>query len=277
MTRQQGELGIERMCELARVARAGYYRHWQRTAPLEADVALRDRLQQICLAHRRYGYRRVGAALGKQGMRVNHKKLRRLLREDNLLAVRKKKFITTTDSRHQLPIFPNLAAWFTPEGSNELWVADLTYIRLRGEFVYLAVVLDVYSRRVVGWQLGRSLHTSLPKQALERALAERKPPPGLIHHSDRGVQYASHEYLALLGDHAIISSMSKPGYPYDNAYCESFLKTLKQEEIYCRSYDTLEELEANIEDFIDHYYNRLRLHSALGYCSPDEFEHSKVA
>jgi transposase InsO family protein len=215
-----------------------------------------------------------------KGLRVNHKKLLRLLREDNLLAVRKKKFITTTDSRHQLPVFPNLAAWYTPEGANELWVADLTYIRLRGEFVYLAVVLDVYSRRVVGWQLGRSLGTSLPKQALERALAERKPAPGLIHHSDRGVQYASHEYVTLLEDHAISSSMSKPGYPkpgypYDNAYCESFLKTLKQEEIYCNSYETLEELESNIEEFIDNYYNRLRLHSALGYCSPDEFEHNQ--
>jgi putative transposase len=275
MTRQQGELGIERLCELARVARAGYYRHWQKAAPAEADVELRDRLQRICMTHRRYGYRRVRVELRKQGLRVNHKKLLRLLREDNLLAVRKKKFITTTDSRHQLPVFPNLAAWYTPEGANELWVADLTYIRLRGEFVYLAVVLDVYSRRVVGWQLGRSLSTSLPKQALERALSERKPPPGLIHHSDRGVQYASHEYVALLEDNAIISSMSKPGYPYDNAYCESFLKTLKQEEIYCRSYETLEELESNIEEFIDNYYNRLRLHSALGYCSPDEFEQSQ--
>ena len=210
MTRQQGELGIERLCDLARVARAGYYRQWQKAAPREADVELRDRLQKICLTHRRYGYRRVGAALRKQGLAVNHKKLRRLMREDNLLAVRKKKFITTTDSRHQLPIFPNLAARYTPKGANELWVADLTYIRLRGEFVYLAVVLDVYSRRVVGWQLGRSLHASLPKQALERALAERKPAPGLIHHSDRGVQYASREYVALLEVHAIVGSMSKP-------------------------------------------------------------------
>lgn len=277
MTQPQGELGIERLCELARIARAGYYRHWQHAAPAEADVELRDRLQLICLAHRRYGYRRVGAALRKQGLRVNHKKLRRLMREDNLLAVRKKKFVTTTDSRHRLPVFPNRAARFTPQGANQLWVADLTYIRLRSEFVYLAVVLDVYSRRVIGWQLGRSLQATLPKQALEQALAERRPPPGLIHHSDRGLQYASREYVTLLDSHGISGSMSKPGYPYDNAYCESFIKTLKQEEIECRQYNTLEDLHADLAEFIDTYYNRQRLHSALGYQSPDEFERSKVA
>jgi transposase InsO family protein len=277
MTQPQGELGIERLCELARVSRASYYRHWQRAAPAEADVELRDRIQRICLAHRFYGYRRVGAVLRKQGLTVNHKKLRRLMREDNLLAVRKKKFIATTDSRHYLSVFPNLAVCFDPQGANELWVADLTYIRLRGEFVYLAVVLDLYSRRVVGWALARSLQAALPAQALERAVAERQPAPGLIHHSDRGVQYASQEYIALLEKYAMIGSMSKPGYPYDNAHCESFLKTLKQEEIDCRQYTNLEDLSAHLAEFIGTYYNQQRLHSALGYQSPEEFERSSAA
>lgn len=277
MTRQQGEWGIEWLCELGRVSRASYYRHWQRVAPAEADVELRDRIQRICLAHRFYGYRRVRAVLRKQCLTVNHKKLRRLMREDNLLAVRKKKFVATTDSRHCLSVYPNLAACFEPQGANQLWVADLTYIRLRGEFVYLAVVLDFYSRRVVGWSLGRSLQASLPAQALERAVAERQPEPGLVHHSDRGVQYASREYIAFLEKHAMIGSMSKPGYPYDNAHCESFLKTLKQEEIDCRQYANLEELSAHLAEFIDNYYNRQRLHSALGYQSPEEFERSHAA
>jgi putative transposase len=277
MTQQQGELGIERLCELAKVARAGYYRYWRETAPPEANVELRDRLQKICLAHRFYGYRRVGVELRKQGFLVNHKKLRRLMQEDNLLAVRKTKFITTTNSRHCLPIFPNLAGWYQPEGPNQLWVADLTYIRLRGEFVYLAVVLDVYSRCVVGWHLARSLLSTLPVEALQKAIVRRKPKPGLIHHSDRGVQYASADYLAVLEQHQMISSMSKPGYPYDNAHCESFLKTLKREEISCRQYASLEELTAHLRNFIERYYNRQRLHSALGYKSPEEFERSKLA
>lgn len=277
MTQQQGGIGIERLCELSRVARSGYYRYWKRAAPPEADVELRDRIQRICVAHRFYGYRRVQSELGKQGFRVNHKKVRRLMREDNLLALRKRQWITTTDSNHQLAVFPNLAHFVEPDGPDQLWVADLTYIRLRSEFVYLAVVLDAWSRRVVGWALGRNLTATLPKQALLAALAQRSPEPGLIHHSDRGVQYASLEYVSVLARHQIVGSMSRPAYPYDNAQCESFLKTLKQEQIYCQRYRTLEELRCRLEEFLEHYYNQQRLHSALEYRSPAEFEANQVA
>jgi putative transposase len=277
MTQQQGGIGIERLCELSRVARSGYYRYWKCAAPPEADVELRDRIQRICVAHRFYGYRRVQSELGKQGLRVNHKKVRRLMREDNLLALRKRQWITTTDSNHQLAVFPNLAHFVEPDGPDQLWVADLTYIRLRSEFVYLAVVLDAWSRRVVGWALGRNLTATLPKQALLAALAQRSPEPGLIHHSDRGVQYASLEYVSVLARHQIVGSMSRPAYPYDNARCESFLKTLKQEQIYCQRYRTLEGLRCRLEEFIEHYYNQQRLHSALEYRSPAEFEANQVA
>jgi transposase InsO family protein len=238
---------------------------------------LRDRIQRICLAHRSYGYRRVLAALRKQGFPVIHKKVRRLMREDNLLAVRRRKWVATTDSRHQLAVFPNLAPWIEPDGSDQLWVADLTYIRLRSEFVYLAVVLDAWSRRVVGWALGRDLTASLPKRALLNAIAERHPEAGLVHHSDRGVQYASLEYVAVLQEHQIIGSMSRSAYPYDNARCESFMRTLKREEIHCRRYSTMDELRSNLEQFIECYYNQERLHSALDYRSPAEFEASEVA
>jgi putative transposase len=272
MTRQQGEIGIDGFCRLAGVARVSYYRYWERKEPEEADRELQDRIQRICLAHRSYGYRRVRAALRKQGFVVNHKKIRRIMREDNLLAIRRRKWITTTDSHHQMAIFPNLAPFMEPNGADQLWVADLTYIRLRSEFVYLAVVLDAWSRRVVGWALGRHLTVSLPKEALLHAIAARRPAAGLVHHSDRGVQYASLEYVTLLHDHQMVGSMSRTGYPYDNALCESFMKTLKHEEIRCRRYATMDELRRNLEGFIDGYYNDQRLHSALAYRSPKEFE-----
>jgi putative transposase len=277
MTQPQGEIGIERLCALSQVSRASYYRHWRRVAPREADGELRDRLQRICLTHRYYGYRRVKQELSKQGLVVNAKKIRRLMREDNLLAIRKRKWVTTSDSRHPLPVFANLARLTEPDRADQLWVADLTYIRLRNEFVYLAVVLDAWSRRVIGWALGCELTASLPKRALLNALAERQPKPGLVHHSDRGVQYASLEYITVLQEHGIVGSMSRPACPWDNARCESFLKTLKQEEIYCREYSTLNELRRHLEEFIEHYYNRQRLHSALNYSSPVEFETTKVA
>jgi len=277
MTEQQGEIGIEQLCRLAQVPRASYYRHWKRVAPREAEGELRDRLQRICLAHRQYGYRRVYAALKKEGLIVNKKKIRRLMREDNLLAVRERKWVTTTESAHRLAVFPNLARFLEPDGPDQLWVADLTYIRLRSEFVYLAVVLDAWSRRVVGWALGRDLTASLPKRALLAAIAERRPDHGLIHHSDRGVQYASREYVTVLEQHQMIGSMSRPANPWDNAQCESFLKTLKQEEIRCQRYHTMEELRRNLELFIDEYYNCRRLHSALDYRAPAEYESTRVA
>ena len=269
----QGGLSVERMCQLAQVSRAGFYRSLQPGEMRQQEMEVRSAVQQIVLEHRRrYGYRRVTAELRRQGLAVNHKRVQRLMREDNLLAVRRRAFVTTTDSQHQLEVHLNLAGRMHLTGINQLWVADITYIRLATEFVYLAVILDAFSRKVVGWALDRTLATSLPKLALERAIASRHPAPGLVHHSDRGVQYASAEYVQLLLSHQIIPSMSRPANPYDNASCESFMKTLKQEEIYVNNYHDLEQLRNNIEDFIEQYYNRRRLHSALGYRSPEEFE-----
>jgi len=194
------------------------------------------------------------------------------MREDNLLAVQPRAFVVTTDSDHELEVYLNLAKRMKLTGINQLWVADITYIRLQAEFVYLAVILDRFSRKVVGWALERTLASRLPKAALEQAIAERQPPPGLVHHSDRGVQYASDEYVKVLRQHQMIPSMSRPANPYDNASCESFMKTLKREEIYANDYRDLDHLRANIEAFIEQYYNRCRLHSALGYKPPEEFE-----
>jgi transposase InsO family protein len=194
------------------------------------------------------------------------------MREDNLLAVQPRAFVVTTNSRHALEVYLNLAKRMKLNGVNQLWVADITYIRLHREFVYLAVILDAWSRKVVGWELARTLAASLPMAALEKAIAERNPPPGLVHHSDRGVQYASDDYVRILGQHGMIPSMSRPANPYDNASCESFMKTLKREEIYAREYQDIDDLRRNIAEFIDRYYNRQRLHSALGYRPPEEFE-----
>lgn len=263
------------MCHLARVSRASYYREWERREPEVEATALRSRIQQIAIANRRfYGYRRVTRDLKNQGWRVNHKRVARMMAEDNLLAVRRRKYIVTTESEHDLPVFRNLAATLKLSGINQLWVADLTYIRLREQFLYLAVVLDAFSRRVVGWALDESLDASLVIAALRQAIAERKPGFGLVHHSDRGTQYASREYIAVLEEHGIEPSMSRAGRPYDNAMCESFLKTLKREEVYTRQYRDRSDLELHIAEFLEQYYNRRRLHSALGYRSPETFERS---
>jgi transposase InsO family protein len=271
----QGGLGIERMCQLAQVSRAGFYRSLQESQPMEEAMRVRAEMQQIALAHRRrYGYRRITAELRRRGFLVNHKRVRRLMREDNLLAVQPRAFVVTTDAQHDLEVYLNLARRLTLTGINQLWVADITYLRLRTEFVYLAVILDAYSRKVVGWALDRTLAARLPIAALEQALAERHPPPGLVHHSDRGVQYASGEYVQILYRHHMIPSMSRPANPYDNASCESFMKTLKREEIYANTYRDLSHLRTNIAAFIERYYNRARLHSALGYRPPEEFEHT---
>jgi putative transposase len=269
----QGSLSIERMCQLAQVSRAGFYRYLQGRVPAQEDMEVRSTIQAIAVEHRRrYGYRRITAELRRRGMLVNHKRVVRIMREDNLLAVQPRTFMVTTDSSHDLEVFLNLARRMKMTGINQLWVADITYIRLQREFVYLAVILDAFSRKVVGWALDRSLATRLALSALEQAIAFRQPPPGLVHHSDRGVQYASGDYVKLLQRHHMIPSMSRPANPYDNASCESFLKTLKREEIYANDYRTIEHLATNIERFIDEYYNRCRLHSALGYRPPDEFE-----
>jgi putative transposase len=235
----QGSLSIERMCELARVSRASFYRSFQERQPVEEEMEIRSVIQQIAIEHRRrYGYRRISAELRRRGMLVNHKRVMRIMAEDNLLAVQRKSFVVTTNSDHELEVYLNLAGRMKVTGINQLWVADITYIRLQREFVYLAVVLDAFSRKVVGWDLDRTLAVRLPLTALEQAIAGRKPGPGLVHHSDRGLQYASSEYVGVLRQHQIIPSMSRPANSYDNASCESFMKTLKREEIYANRYQT---------------------------------------
>lgn len=269
----QGSLSIERMCYLAQVSRAGFYRSFQDKQPMDEEMEVRSAIQQITVEHRRrYGYRRISAELRRRGMQVNHKRVLRLMREDNLLAVQPRAFKVTTDSRHDLEVHLNLADRMKLTGTDQLWVADITYIRLKTEFVYLAVILDRFSRKVVGWALDRTLASRLATRALEEAIMARKPPPGLVHHSDRGVQYASTEYMQVLEEHRIVPSMSRPANPYDNASCESFMKTLKREEIYANKYRDIEHLRINLELFIQQYYNRHRLHSALGYRPPEEFE-----
>jgi transposase InsO family protein len=236
-------------------------------------MAVRAAVQQIVLEHRRrYGYRRVTAELRRRGMVVNHKRVVRLMQEDQLLALRRRPWVATTNAGHELQVYVNLARRMQLSAPDQLWVADITYIRLAQEFVYLAVVVDGFSRRAVGWALERSLQTRLTVAALEMALAERQPAPGLVHHSDRGIQYAAAEYASILAHHYMTASMSRPAYPYDNAQCESFIKTLKQEEIYCHRYRDLEDLRSHLRQFIEEYYNRCRLHSALGYRTPAEFE-----
>jgi putative transposase len=214
----QGGLSIQEMCESSRVSRAGYYRSWRKKEPRGEQIAVRDAMQRLALRHRHYGYRRIGRLLKREGWEVNHKRVLRLMREDNLLSIRRHRFVVTTDSQHPWRIYPNLARQMVLSGIDQLWAADITYVRLQQEFVYLAVILDVYSRRVVGWNLCRQLTSGLTLQALELALKRRQPPPGLVHHSDRGVQYASNDYVERLEKNGIVISMSRPGNPYDKVY-----------------------------------------------------------
>jgi putative transposase len=263
---------VSALCQMTSLSRASFYRsQWPRQAsPVEMEM--RDELQKIAVEWPAYGYRRITTELQHRGFAVNHKRVLRMMREDNLLCVRRRAFVVTTDSRHHLPVYPNLTRGWKPTAIHQLWVADITYIRLRTEFVYLAVVLDAFSRRVIGWALERRLEAELAVSALRMALLERKPPAGLVHHSDRGVQYASADYTELLKEHGVQISMSRKGNPYDNAACESFMKTLKCEEVYRNEYRDLQEVRASIADFLERVYNQKRLHSALGYLSPAEFE-----
>jgi putative transposase len=263
---------VNRLCQITGVSRAGYYRFRRRQESRQASMSLRNQIQHIALRWPAYGYRRVHAELVRRGWKINHKRILRLMRSDNLLCVRRRKFVFTTDSRHGLPIYPNLIEGLVVTSIDQLWVADITYIRLQWEFVYLAVLLDAFSRRCLGWALQRSLEAVLALEALRMALRQRRPKPGLVHHSDRGVQYASRDYTAELQQHGVRISMSRSASPYDNAQAESFMKTLKYEEVYRTEYRSLEDARASIGEFLDKIYNRERLHSALGYRPPLEFE-----
>jgi putative transposase len=270
-------LTVERMVKLAGVSRASYYRFDDQaeTGP-DPDMALRDAIQRIALDWSTYGRRRVTKELRRQGWTVNKKRVARIMREDNLLCLLKRKFVVTTDSNHGRKIYPNLAGKMILTGTDQLWRADITYIRLRDEFVYLAVVLDAFSRRVIGWALDRTMEDDLTLSALRMALSRRVVAPGLVHHSDRGSQYASLEYTNLLKEHGIVISMSRKGNPWDNAACESFMKTLKYEEVHRNEYRDLAEARAEIRDFLEKIYNQKRLHSALGHVPPAEFEANLV-
>lgn len=269
---------LQRMCALSDVSRAGFYRWVNAPDPVDRHMDLRDEIQRIALEYPYYGWRRVQLELDRRGWIVNHKLVRRIMREDNLLCLRRRrKFVITTDSRHSFAVYPNLAKGMALTGINQLWVADITYIRLETEFVYLAAVLDAYSRRVVGWALGPTLEASLAVEALQMALDNRNPSPGLVHHSDRGVQYASLNYTGLLKEHHVTISMSRKGNPYDNAKCESFMKTLKYDEVYRQEYRDLGEARSCIQRFIEKVYNAKRLHSALRYESPMRFEQQLAA
>ena len=268
-------LTIARMVELGGVSRASFYRYDEDGTPgPDRDMDLRDAIQRIALEWPSYGRPRITAALRREGWVVNPKRVYRLLREDNLLCVRKRKFVVTTDSNHKRRVYPNLAGRMTLTGIDQLWVADITYIRLETEFVYLAVVIDAFSRRVIGWALDRSVEDELTLAALRMALELRRPPAGWVHHSDRGSQYASGDYTDLLKAHGCEISMSHKASPWENGGCESWMKTLKYEEVYRQEYRDLAEARNSIGQFIEKVYNQKRLHSALGYRPPVEFEQS---
>ena len=268
------ELPLNRLCQLASVPRSSYYRS-SKAVPLDKvnpDKVLLEQIQAICEEMPRYGSPRVTRELQRRGHVVNHKRVARLMRANNLRCRRKKRFVNTTDSKHSLRVYPNLAKDIVPDGPNQIWRADITYIRLLSEFVYLAIILDAFSRRVVGWALARHIDAQLTLAALQMALRDREIKPGVIHHTDRGVQYACQEYVEELEKYGFLISMSRKGNPYDNAMAESFMKTLKSEEVYINEYCNFTDARNNIKRFIEIVYNNKRLHSSLGYRTPEEVE-----
>ena len=266
------QISVRQLCRWLSVGRTWYYTCPTAEERAARDVALRDAIERIILELPGYGYRRVTHALRREGWVVNHKRVLRIMRQESLLCQLKRQFVVTTDSAHGYPTYPNRLAACILTAPDQAWVADITYVRLPTTFVYLACVLDAFSRRCVGWKLSRQIDTRLTLDALEMALTQRHPAPGLLHHSDQGVQYASAAYVARLEQAGMLVSMSAKGNPYDNAKAESFFKTLKREEVYLNDYRTFAEAQAHLGHFIEAVYNTKRLHSSLGYLPPTEFE-----
>jgi putative transposase len=269
-------LAISQLCTLVGCSRAQYYRHRNCQQTSEPDLALRQEIREIAAAIPAYGYRRITAQLGRNNTVVNHKRVLKWMRKDRLLCVPRKAFVNTTHSQHSFAVYPNLVPSLSLNNINQLWVADITYIHLKREVFYLAVLLDAYSRRIIGWQIASSIDAQLVLAALKQALAQRTVPPGLVHHSDRGAQYASDVYVGLLKQHSIRISMSRSGNPYDNAQAERVIRTIKYEEIYLNEYEDFAEARLCIGEFLDDVYNHKRLHSKLRYLPPAEFEQSLV-
>jgi len=270
----KAEIPVSKACSGLGLSRSGYYKMQHKGNATEADLAVRNAIREIALEFPYYGYRRITKEMHRRARTVDHKRVLSIMRVENLLCIRKKFRVVTTDSDHGLPVFPNLIKDIDITGLNQVWVSDITYIQLQREYVYLAVVIDRFSRKCIGWDLGRKIDAVLAVNALKMAISERKSLGicGLIHHSDRGVQYASNEYTDLLKEHSIAISMSRRGNPYDNAFAETFMKTLKSEEVYMKEYRTFDEAFENIKQFIEKVYNSKRLHSSIGYVPPNEFE-----
>ncbi len=280
MHKETKKINISRGCSALGISRSGYSK-WIKQDKIHysnpEEMKLKNEIQVIAIDFPGYGYRRITIELHRRGFEVNHKVVYEFMKNDNLLCIKKVFVPKTTDSEHNLPVYPNLAKDIVITGINQLWAADITYIRLVREFVYLAVIIDVFSRKCIGWKLGRDIDTKLALAALNMALADRKHMgiSNLVHHSDQGVQYASWEYVEKLKENGIKISMSRKGNPYDNAFAESFIKTLKYEEVYLWEYETYDEAHRNIKKFLEVVYNKKRVHSSIGYVTPEEFKISE--